>query len=374
MTRNPSTETTAETSALATPSAPRQKFVDVFRGLLIAHMALDHASLMFNAGRGAEELASAAPATGDFWQFFTRFTGVPVAPGFFFMAGFMVALTSGARSARGVSEGEITRRLIIRGLVLIGADALIMGLPRALMGFYSFMVLSCIGAGIIVVALLRHLSTAVLLGGALAVLILYPLLDVSSLPLALQAIVYEPVRTGAVRSLYPLIPWIAIVMLGFVAGRDALSRARPQKLWWVLAILSLSAFFVIRLSGGFGNAYAYGSITTLEFWRFAKYPPDLAFLSWSFACVFAALAILSRFVTDRTPGILKPFEVFGRVPFFFYIVHFYVLGIAAAALRTRFGLAETYVIWIALLAVMLWPCAWYSRLKRERPNAVTKYL
>ena len=69
MTRNPGTDALVDVSALASASAAeqastsRQKFVDVFRGLLIAHMALDHASLMFNAGRGPEELAAAAPAT-----------------------------------------------------------------------------------------------------------------------------------------------------------------------------------------------------------------------------------------------------------------------------------------------------------------------
>ena len=58
-------------------AAPARKaYVDVFRGLLIAHMALDHTSLMFNAGRGAEELASSAPAApADIFQFQT---GVPV--------------------------------------------------------------------------------------------------------------------------------------------------------------------------------------------------------------------------------------------------------------------------------------------------------
>ncbi|MBB6093352.1 putative membrane protein [Povalibacter uvarum] len=374
MTRNPSSEALADPSALASPGSSRQKFVDVFRGLLIAHMALDHASLMFNAGRGAEELAKAAPATGDIWQFLTRFTGVPVAPGFFFMAGFMVALTSARRGERGVPDAEITKRLLIRGLVLIAADAVIMGLPRALMGFYSFVVLSCIGVGIIAVALLRHLSTKGLLATALAVLALHPLIDVSGLPVALQAILHEPVRDGAIRSLYPVIPWIAIVMLGFVAGRDALSRSNPQKLWWLLSAASLLLFFAIRLSGGYGNAYSYSSIASLEFWHFAKYPPDLSFLTWSFACVFASLAILSRVVKDTTPAILKPFEAFGRVPFFFYIVHFYVLGIAAAILRARFGLAETYLIWLLLLGVMMWPCAWYYRKKRERPNWVTRYL
>src|SRR6188474_1133570 len=170
-------------------------------------MALDHASLMFNAGRAAEELAaSPAPDFGNVFQFLTRFTGVPVAPGFFFMAGFMIALTSGARENRGVPHAEVTRRLLIRGLVLIAVDALIMGLPRALMGFYSFMVLSSIGVGIIALALLREVPSRILLPVALGILVLHPLIDVSGLPVWLQAIVYEPVRTGAFRSMYPVLP------------------------------------------------------------------------------------------------------------------------------------------------------------------------
>ena len=98
----------------------RKSYVDVFRGLLIAHMALDHASLFFNSGRGAEELAAAAssPLSSSLTQFLTRFTGVPVAPGFFFMAGFMVAITTFARENRGIAPAEITRRLLVRGLVL----------------------------------------------------------------------------------------------------------------------------------------------------------------------------------------------------------------------------------------------------------------
>src|SRR5215208_451622 len=88
----------------------RQSYVDVFRGLLIAHMALDHTSLMFNAGRYGEEIAAdPAPVPPDLIQFFLRFTGVPVAPAFFFMAGFMVAMTSLARAGRGVPEHVITR-------------------------------------------------------------------------------------------------------------------------------------------------------------------------------------------------------------------------------------------------------------------------
>jgi uncharacterized membrane protein len=267
-----------EAARVVAASSDRRRYVDAFRGLLIAHMALDHASLMFNAGRAGEELAAAAaPAPGDLFQFLTRFTGVPVAPAFFFMAGFMVALTSVAREDRGVPHHEVTRRLIVRGLVLIAVDALIMGLPRAAMGFYSFVVLSSIGAALILLALVRDTPSRVLLPAAVAVLALHPLIDVSSLPVPLRAILYEPVRTGWFRSLYPLIPWCAIVIVGFVVGRDATRRTEPGRFWLLLAVACLILFFSIRLAGGYGNAYPYSSVTSLDFWFFAKYPPTCRF-------------------------------------------------------------------------------------------------
>jgi uncharacterized membrane protein len=368
-------ERSAATASDARASTGRQRYVDVFRGLLIAHMALDHASLMFNAGRAGEELAgAAAPIPLDLPQFFTRFTGVPVAPGFFFMAGFMVALTSLARERRGVPAAEVTRRLIVRGLVLLAVDALVMGLPRMAMGFYSFVVLSSIGAALIVLALVRHAPSKVLLPVAIAVLALHPLLDVSALPVPLQAILHEPVRTGSFRSLYPMIPWCAIVIVGFVVGRDAVLRERPVSFWLLLSGLCLLLFMAIRLAGGYGNAYPYTSVTSLDFWFFAKYPPDLPFLAWSFAVTFLTLAALWWLTRVATPALLRPLTVFGSVPFFFYVLHFYVLGLAAAVARTKIALPGTYLAWLVLLLLMLWPCAWYGRVKRERPNLVTRHL
>ena len=372
MTKNPPAAASAQAAAAV---GARQAYVDVFRGLLIAHMALDHASLMFNAGRAAEELAAGpAPALGDIFQFLTRFTGVPMAPGFFFMAGFMVALTSLARQARGVTHAEVTRRLLIRGFVLIAVDALVMGLPRALMGFYSFMVLTSIGVAIIATALLRDVSSRILVPLALGILLLHPLLDVSWLPLPLRAMIYEPVRTGAFRSLYPIVPWIAILLLGFVVGRDSMTRERPAKLWAALAALSFAFFVAVRLYGGYGNAYSYSSVASVEFWEFSKYPPDLPFLAWAFGCIFLSLIVLAALTRQGTPAFLRPLAIFGRVPFFFYIVHFYVLGIAAAILRTKLGLPGTYLIWLILLFVMIGPCAAYYRKKRERPNWITRYI
>jgi uncharacterized membrane protein len=182
----------------------------------------------------------------------------------------------------------------------------------------------------------------VLLAAALGVLVLHPLLDVSALPIALRAVLYEPVRSGTFRSMYPVIPWIGIILLGLVVGRDALTRERPVRWWLALAAVSFGAFLVIRVANSYGNAYPYASIATLDFWIFAKYPPDVAFLTWSFGCICLTLAALAIIAPHETPRWLRPFEIFGRVPFFFYVVHFYVLGVVQAILRTRLGLVETY--------------------------------
>jgi uncharacterized membrane protein len=368
----------ADGAGIAADAAPsgRQAYVDVFRGLLIAHMALDHASLMFNAGRAGEEIAGmAAPVFADGWQFLARFTGVPVAPAFFFMAGFMVALTGLARSERGVTSAQVTRRLVARGLVLIAVDALVMGLPRALMGFYSFAVLSSIGVALILLALLRDLPTRWLLPAALGVMALHPLLDVSALPVALRAVLHEPVRSGAIRSLYPVIPWCAVMLVGYVVGRDtAVRNTAPLRRWWCLAALCLLLFFVVRLHGGYGNGYPTAEIGSQAFWLFAKYPPDLPFLTFALAATFAGLATVAWVTRDGTPRALQVFAVFGRVPFFFYVVHFYVLGIAAAVVRTKFGLPQSMLIWLLLLALMYPACLAYARMKRERPNLVTRWV
>lgn len=364
----------AAVAPAADGSTGRHAYVDVFRGLLIAHMALDHASLMFNAGRAGEEIAgAAAPVFTDLWQFLARFTGVPVAPGFFFMAGFMVALTSLAREQRGVPAAKVTHRLVVRGLVLILVDALVMGLPRALMGFYSFAVLSSVGAALILLAALRHLPGPWLLGAAVAVLVLHPLLDLSALPLALQAVLQVPVRTGAFRSLYPVLPWCAVLVVGYVVGRDALTRERPLRLWLLLGALCLLLFFAVRLHGGYGNGYPTAPIGTQAFWLLAKYPPDLPFLAWALAATFVGLAAVRWATRQGLPALLQPLAVFGRVPFFFYVVHFYVLGLASAVVRARFSLAVVVLIWLLLLAVMLPACAWYHDKKRERPNRLTRY-
>src|SRR5262249_37125602 len=138
--------------------------------------------------------------------------------------------------------------------------------------------------------------------------------------------------------------------------------------------VSFALFFAVRLYGGHGNAYPYSSVASVGFWEFAKYPPDLPVLAWSFGCVFVAPIGLAVLSPNGTPAVRRPAVGLGRVHLFFCIVHLCVLGITAAIVRAKFGLPATYGIWLLLLLVMLGPCAWYYRKKRERPNWITRYI
>ncbi|MGH8628238.1 MAG: hypothetical protein ACREYC_24235 [Gammaproteobacteria bacterium] len=75
-----------------------------------------------------------------------------------------------------------------------------------------------------------------------------------------------------------------------------------------------------------------------------------------------------------TPALLRPFVIFGRVAFFFYILHFYILGVGAAVVQTKLGLGGTYLVWLLLLVLMVWPCVWYYQKKLDRANLFTRYL
>src|SRR5262245_30391105 len=104
-----------------------------------------------------------------------------------------------------------------------------------------------------------------------------------------------------------------------------------------------------------------------------------------------ALIFLSLSESMRHP-IAKPVMVFGKVPFFFYIVHLYLIHtfamlwlvlsgrdghayiLSAAALRSgalsSFGLtlSGVYLVWIAVVAVLYPICRWYQDLKGKNQS------
>lgn len=337
----------------------RRPFLDTFRGLLMAHMALDHTSLFFNRARFNHEFWHDPPgAPANLAQFLTRFSGVPVAPGFSFMAGFMIAVTSGGRAERGTSEATITGRLFIRGLILIAAEMLLFGLPTLSV---RFEVLSCLGVSMILVALVRRAPSWVLLPLALAVLSLHPLLPPIRVLHAVDKVV-----------LYPVIPWIGFMLLGYVVGRDYYRDPEVGRKWVLAAVFFAVAFVAIRLGRGYGNAFPYERVGSYAFFTWSKYPPDLAWTAWSLAWIFGGLALLRKW--NPIPLV----ATYGRVPFFFYLVHFYFLGALGFFVLRKYAqslpLGAVFGMWAALLVLLWWPCKAYFAYKERHPKTLWRYL
>ena len=333
----------------------------------MAHMALDHASLFWNADRFADEFWTHLSTPVDLPNFLARFSGFPVAPGFSFMAGFMVAVTDAARAARGDSESAVRRRLLTRAILLIAIELVAFSLAT---GRVQVGVLTCLGVCLAITTFVRRAPLRVLGSVALAILALHPLLralwtdrmDAAGVAIKLF---HQAGRFESFDVYYPLIPWIGVMLLGVVTGR--LYVERGPRHWLRIAALFAIAFLVTRLLG-IGAAGGYDSVFSTAFLTWSKYPPDLPWLAASFAVLFATLAILER---AQDHGLLKsvPAEfiaTFGRVPLFFYVLHFILLWATAPA--HKHGLAAALAAWIAVLLLLWWPCRAWNAFQARRRN------
>ena len=139
---------------------------------------------------------------------------------------------------------------------------------------------------------------------------------------------------------------------------------------------SILLFFAVRVGNGYGNLLLRQGWDMVGFMTFSKYPPDLAYLSWTLGgmALLIALALNYEEVLRFTP--FRQITLFGRVPLFFYCLHLYVYLIVPIALNalSSFSLQMTYLVWVAGLIVLYPICLKYDRLKRKRPDSFMQYL
>ena len=166
------------------------------------------------------------------------------------------------------------------------------------------------------------------------------LLD-TSLPLwaALHTVMSKAAGPFHFLFLYPLLPWVGVMLLGFGASvlfeRAPAARDRAL-LGWGLGITA--AFLVLRFVDVYGDPnhwqlQARGAGTLIDFLNTTKYPPSLEFLAMTLgpAAIFCAYA-------ERMRGFFKEmFVTFGRVPFAFYVAHFYLLHALSVLLGVMQG-------------------------------------
>lgn len=365
---------------------PRLVALDWMRGLVMVLMAIDHASVTFNAGRIAEDSAalwSGGPLPAA--QFFTRFVTHLCAPTFVVLAGAAAALGVERRRARAGERG-VDRDLAIRGVLLVLLDVVYM---TAISGSTLLLqVLFALGAGMLLMIPLRRLPTAVIVGLGVAWFGLGELVTAWfwQPPAPPEPRWMAPVLAVFVDDgfaiVYPAIPWTAMMAIGWGLGRwlraeQLAGRGLPVRVLAAIGVALLAVFALVRGLDGYGNLFLPRGGDSLPHWlHVSKYPPSLAFATLELGILALALAVLAWIeprVRVRDDG---PLLVFGQTALFFYLLHWLVLGAAAFALGVfqQGGLPETYLAALGVLVVMYPLCRWYRGQKRRRPESWLRYL
>jgi uncharacterized membrane protein len=374
-------------------SEQRLPALDVMRGLVMVLMSIDHASATFNGGRLVTDSlfmwqpGDALPTD----QFFTRWITHLCAPTFVLLAGAVLAISTERRLRAGHSARAVDAHLRTRGLVLLALEVLWMSPAMVGPGHVLLQVLFAIGGALLAMSWLRRLSDRALLAIALALLVggealagLLAALDlVQSLPAALLLTGGFFLDGGFVVA-YPLLPWLAIMLLGWVLGRRLLAwRERgldvPRRAAAVLAAWGaggLLVFLVVRGLDGYGNMLLHRDDGSLAHWlHVSKYPPSLGFAALELGLAALLLAALLRLGAVR-PGFARPLATIGQVALFFYVLHVHLMELVALAFgwRGAFGLGSAYLGAAAVLLALYPACVRYRAYKAAHPDGWTQYL
>ena len=384
----------------------RVESVDVVRGIVIVLMALDHTRDFFgDLAADPTALATTNPAL-----FFTRWITHFCAPAFFLLTGTGACLALGK-----MSKAELTRYLITRGFWLIFLELVVMRFALQFNIDYQVTIVTvlwALGWAMIALAGLIWLPTPFIAAIGMAMVAGHNLVDGISAAsfggwaplwtvLHAPGILFNNGRSLMVIS-YVLIPWVGVTALGFCLGRLFEGDAGRRKAWLLgLGVGLIAAFLVLRLANVYGDPAAWISQrsplwTLISFLNVTKYPPSLLFLLMTLGPV---LLLLRAFET-RVPQIFQPALIIGRIPLFFFILHFFLIHLLAVlASWLRYGeigemfrspdlghfpfsqppgwgepLPVIYAIWIAVVLLLYPLCRRYAQVKQRSKSWWLSYL
>jgi uncharacterized membrane protein len=403
------------TSAAIQSASPDQRAyrlasIDMLRGLVILVMALDHVRDFTMMGGLQDPMTD--PNVSP-WLFFTRWVTHFCAPVFVFLAGTSAGLMAGRKSPR-----ELAAFLFKRGLWIVVVEITILstaftfspgGLPQ--FGGQTLVILQtlwAIGASMVVLAGAQFLGARFCLIAGVLVIACHNLLDPfwpaasrfgGEFPLwvALHAQMSARVGPFLVINGYPLLPWCAVMLFGF--GAAGVFRKLPDERNRLLrqgGLAMVALFVLLRAVNVYGDsghwqASPNGALYTfMAFLNTNKYPPSLDYLLMT----LGPAAIVCSYA-DHWKGWLKDTLVmFGRVPFAFYIAHFYLAHLLAVAigLVQGFSLAQmwtffpffpkgfgvplwgVYIGWLCVIALLYPLCRSMAQLKARRTDWWLSYL
>lgn len=391
--RNPVAETIT-----AAARTGRLQALDQMRGIVMLLMTIDHASDLLNGQRFVTDASwlwkpgSELPAG----QFMLRWLTHLCAPTFVFLAGVGIALSAKKRRARGESEAAISRSLALRGLFIAALDPLWMSPVMMEGNGILFQVLFAIGLSMLLLAALRHIPARWLFAAALVFCVVSELcvnalrsVDQSAWSAMILNAGMFPMQLGPMTRFviaYPLLPWLAIMLLGFgsadwLAGDDRAGSVGRKILFAGIAALAL--FVIVRGLNGYGNmGLLRDDGAFLQWLHVSKYPPSLTYVLLELGCMAVLLSLLywwnrSYQVQGRAlPPPLAALTTLGQAALFFYVLHIHVMAALTFALGVhREGAILASLMGAAVCVVLLSvPVARYQRYKSAHPNGWTRLL
>jgi uncharacterized membrane protein len=364
------------------PSERRARIasVDALRGLVMVIMALDHTRDFFTTTGFSPRDVTDPPL------FLTRWVTHFCAPTFILLAGL-----SGFLYGRGKSLEELSRFLLVRGLWLMLLDVTLIKFGwRFEVDFYrlSAGVIFVIGVSMVMLSALIWLPRWCMTILVLVMLAGHNLLDslrAESPGDASSAwhFLHEPglVSLGdsaTLYVLYPLIPWVGVMAAGYLLGPVMqVEKGERQRILFSLGAAITVGFVALRATNLYGDPTPWSPQDTwlwtmLSFLNCEKYPPSLLYLMMTLGPAVMLLAWL-----DETRGRLASFfATFGRVPFFYYVIHIYLIhalavvtafamtGVLTTTPEIDFNLIDVYITWLSVI-VLLYPiCRWFAHLKQ----------
>ena len=365
-------------------NAQRIVAIDWLRGIVMILMALDHTSWFFNNGRIFADSILLYETGTQFAtdQFLTRWITHICAPTFVFLAGTSIAISNFQRQQQGMSNTVIDYELLLRGAFIALLDLTIFSLAS---GKPILQVLYAIGLSMMLMVYLQRLSVRTVLFLSLLIIAGGELLLLSfrwpaeEMPLWL-AVTFAPAFSENYTVLYPALPWLGIMMLGWVFGQRIVTAKPknflvPDRLLISLGWFALTLFVVIRGLDGYGNMFMHLEGNALTHWlHVSKYPPSLSYILLELGLMAILLSLLQRFESvTKNINPNNPVLVFGQTALFFYLAHFGVI-VMLKPFFERGDLTQTYLITVLVLIVLYPFCQLYRSLKRQYPQSLLRFL
>lgn len=383
----------------------RESSIDIARGIVMIIMALDHVRDLMHVDsitQSPTDLATTSPLL-----FFTRWITHLCAPFFVFLAGTSVFLS--LQNNKNVAEKR--QHLIKRGFWLLLLEFTVVNFGLFFdIGFHTllFEVIAAIGFGFIILGLLLKIPSKTLGIIGLFILFFHNLLPL--IPFAENSVVKAiltpffsptaiPIAGRAFVMAYPPIPWLGIMLVGFATGKFfALEAEKRKKKFIKIGIGALTLFVVLRFVNMYGDPVLWTTqkdsvFTFLSFMNVTKYPPSLLFCLATLGILFLILA----FAEQLHNSVKKVTLVYGKVPLFYFVVHFYIIHIFTLIMLfvqgfnwSQFEFASgtfgrpkgvesglplwtIYMIWIFVVVILYKPSKWFAKYKAENKHWWLKY-